>query len=129
VGILDWLRRRPGQQAAPQAPAWHVYVDGADLVAEDNRGHVHRATLTGARNVRVVPLSGGNAHVVAQTRGWQVALARPDGDVLVGSASPDWREARDLARQVCDKTELPLDELTEKLFSRVGQYSPPPRPD
>jgi hypothetical protein len=36
----------------------------------------------------------------------------------------DWRPARDLARQVCEAAELPLHELTERMFSRVGQFEP-----
>jgi hypothetical protein len=38
----------------------------------------------------------------------------------------DWRLARDLAQLVCEQAALPLDELTQKMFSRVGQYSPAP---
>jgi hypothetical protein len=53
-----------------------------------------------------------------------VALARADGDVLIGAAMADWRPARELARLLCDRTELPLDELTQKMFSRVGQFTP-----
>jgi hypothetical protein len=50
--------------------------------------------------------------------------ANPHGDVLVGKPQSDWRPARELARLVCEQAGLPLDELTEKLFSRVGQFSP-----
>jgi hypothetical protein len=53
-----------------------------------------------------------------------VALSRPDGDVLVGKPVADWRSARQLAQLVCDQSELPLDELTAKMFSRVGQFTP-----
>jgi hypothetical protein len=71
-----------------------------------------------------VPLTGGNHHAGQRGGGWQVTLSRSEGDVLVGSAMTDWRAARDLAQQLCDKTELPLDELTERMFSRVGRYTP-----
>jgi len=54
-----------------------------------------------------------------------VALAHPGGDVLLGKPMADWRPARELARLVCARTELPLDELTQKMFSRVGQFSAP----
>jgi hypothetical protein len=104
--------------------AWHVYKEGGDLVAEDGRGGVSRAPLAGARTVRVVPLMGGNHHTGAGA-GWQVALARADGDLLLGKPMPDWQSARELARLVCATASLPLDELTEKMFSRVGQYTPP----
>jgi len=67
--------------------------------------------------VRVVPLSAGSHHV--QASGWQVALARGDGDVLLGPPLASWQSARELARQVCSATRLPMDELTERLFSRV----------
>ena len=128
MGLLDWFRGRPSAGGDAPPITWHVSVQGKELVAEDNRGNQHRAPLSGAKSVRIVPLSSGNSHVVAHTRGWQVALARADGDVLVGSASADWRTARELAQRVCERTQLPLDELTEKLFSRVGQYSPPAKP-
>jgi hypothetical protein len=102
---------------------WNVYRDGRDVVAEDGRGDVFRALLDGARSVRIVPLTGGNQHSTGN--GWQVALGHSSGDELLGKPMADWREARELARLVCAQTELPLDELTEKMFSRVGQYSDP----
>src|SRR5438132_368924 len=108
-----------------QSRAWHVYRDGGDIVAQDGHGADIRAALAGARSVRIVPLTGGNQHAHLRS-GWQVALARPDGDVLVGKPMSDWRLARDLAQLVCEQAELPLDELTQKMFSRVGQYSPAP---
>ena len=92
-------------------------------MAEDGRGATMRAPLSGARSVRVVPLTGGNHHRDSRG-GWQVALSRTEGDVLVGKPVSDWRSARQLAQLVCDRSELPLDELTEKMFSRVGQYTP-----
>ena len=58
--------------------------------------------------------------------GWQVALGRSDGDVLLGKPLADWQTARELARLVCEQTELPLDELTQRMFSRVGQYTRSP---
>jgi hypothetical protein len=123
VGLFDWIGRRG---RAPESPAvWTVYPDGGDIVAEDGRGGVFRASLGGARSVRIIPLTGGRQH--AEMRGgWQVALAHAEGDALLGKPQADWRVARDLARLVCDKTELPLDELTERMFSRVGQYTPAP---
>jgi hypothetical protein len=121
VGFLNlgWLRR--GQQPAEPPPAWQVRTESGEVVAEDGRGKVYRVAFGGARAVRVVPLTGGNVH--HHGPGWQVALQRDDGDVLVGPSLGDWRVARDLARQVCTATELPLDELTERLFSQVGRYS------
>jgi hypothetical protein len=44
--------------------------------------------------------------------------------VLMGNPLSDWQSARDLAFQVCEKAELPLDELTQRMFSRVGQFTP-----
>jgi hypothetical protein len=82
--------------------------------------------LAGARSVRVVPLTGGNPHGAARAGGWQVALGHTAGDALVGKPMADWRSARELAQELCDKTGLPLDELTEKLFSQVGQFTPRP---
>lgn len=72
--------------------------------------------------MRIVPLTGGNHH--ANSGGWQVALGRADGDVLLGTPLPDWQVAHALARQVCTATELPLDELTRRMFSKVGQFQP-----
>ncbi|HEX8966376.1 MAG TPA: hypothetical protein VF937_00755, partial [Chloroflexota bacterium] len=59
--------------------------------------------------------------------GWQIALARADGDVLLGQPLSGWQTARELADQVCQATGLPLDELSQRLFSHVGQYSASPR--
>ncbi len=121
VALFDWLRRSRRQTAPPTV--WKIYRDGRDVVAEDGRGDVFRALLEGARSVRIVPLTGGNQH--SSGNGWQVALAHSSGDELLGKPMADWRQARELARLVCAQTELPLDELTEKMFSRVGQYSDP----
>jgi hypothetical protein len=124
VGLFDWLsgRRRGGQ--VDHAPiSWHVYRDGDDVVAEDGRGGVARAACSGARSVRLVPLSSGNHHTTPS--GWQVALSRAEGDVLLGKPLADWRDARALVTLVCEKAELPLDDLTERLFSRVGRYAAP----
>ncbi len=103
---------------------WNVYREGGEIVAEDGRGGVFRASLDGGRTVRIVPLTGGNHHTQGGGSGWQVAIAHAGGDALLGKPLADWRIARELARQVCARAELPLDELTEKMFSRVGQYSP-----
>jgi hypothetical protein len=78
-----------------------------------------RASTAGARSVRVVPLTRGTHHATAS--GWQVALAQTDGDVLIGQPLPDWQSARDLAHKVCAAASLPMDAMTEKLFSRVGR--------
>ena len=122
MGLFDWLGRRRQSESVPPV-AWHVYREAGDIVAEDGRGATMRAALSGARSVRVVPLTGGNHHRDSRG-GWQVALSRSEGDVLVGKPIADWRSARQLAQLVCESSELPLDELTEKMFSRVGQYTP-----
>ena len=96
------------------------------MVAEDGRGGVRRAAVAGARSVRVVPLTGGDHHARAGS-GWQVTLSRAEGDVLFGKPVADWQSARDLARMVCETSGLGLDEMTEKMFSRVGQYNSTPR--
>jgi hypothetical protein len=41
--------------------------------------------------------------------------------VLVGQTLRDWQNARELADCMCKATQLPMDELTEKLFSQVGR--------
>lgn len=119
MALFDWIRRGP--RATPVPIVWTVALngDGAELVVEDGRGMRVRVRVRGARNVRVVPLGSGSHH--AGTTGWQVALARADGDLLVGKPLDDWQSARELARLVCERTALPLDELSERLFSRVGQ--------
>ncbi|MCA1644603.1 MAG: hypothetical protein LC797_03740, partial [Chloroflexi bacterium] len=81
-------------------------------------------------SVRIVPLTGGNHHASSgdgQCGRWQVAIAHAGGDVLLGQPLADWRPARELANLVCARAELPLDELTQKMFSRVGQYAAPKR--
>ena len=67
-------------------------------------------------------MDGRGAPASHHTRasGWQVTLACAEGDVLLGKPLADWRAARELARLVCDKAALPLDDLTQRLFSRVG---------
>ena len=72
--------------------------------------------------MRIVPLAGGNYH--DNSSGWQVAVGQPDGDVPLGKPLPDWQVARELARCVCETMELPLDELSQRLFSKVGQFTP-----
>jgi hypothetical protein len=119
VGLFDWLSR--GGHRDEATIVWHVDIDGSDVVVDDGSGGVFRARKDAARGVRIVPLTGGNHH--ATTAGWQVALARSDGDVLLGKPLRDWRAARDLARQVCAATNLPLDEMSERMFSRVGQFT------
>jgi hypothetical protein len=122
VGLFDWLgKRRPSESVA--SVGWHVYREAGEVVAEDDRGGTTRVALSGARNIRVVPLAGGNHHGDVRG-GWQVAVSRAEGDVLVGKPMADWRSARHLAQLLCEQTELPLDELTAKMFSRVGQYTP-----
>ena len=124
MGLFDWLGK--GRRAS-EPTTWQVRRDGGEVVVEDGRGASFRAVLAGARAVRVVPLTGGQQHP-GTGAGWQVALAHAQGDLLVGKPLGDWRAARELARGLCAATELPLDELTEKLFSRVGQFTPDPPP-
>lgn len=98
---------------------WQVRADGLLLLIESSAGQtVFHAGFEGARSVRVVPLSRGSHHVHAS--GWQVTLARGDGDILLGPPLASWQSARMLAQQVCEATHLPMDELTQRLFSRVG---------
>jgi hypothetical protein len=123
MGLFDRIGRRRREPAATSPVTWNVYLDGGEVVAEDGRGRMHRALLTGARAVRVVPLSPGRAGHHAGASGWQVALAHAEGDALLGQPAGDWRDAWVLASLVCEKARLPLDELTERLFSRVGQYT------
>lgn len=117
--LFDWLRKR-GSNSAAAALDWRVWVDGSWLVVEtDRRDEYARVSCEGARSVRVVPLTRGTHHSTAS--GWQVALSRPDGDVLVGQPLADWQSARELAHRICSASRLPMDEITEKLFSRVGR--------
>jgi hypothetical protein len=120
VGLFDWLKRTP-----PQPITWHVYREGSDVVADDGRGGSYRVALSGARGVRIVPLTRGNQHGGAGL-GYQVAVQRTDGDAPIGKPTQDWRPARELARQLCETAELPLDEVTERMFSRVGEFGPKP---
>jgi hypothetical protein len=119
VALFDWIPR-PRSRPAQDDPPWTVRVDGGLLVIENSRGEtLFHASTSGARAVRVVPLSRGSHHLGAS--GWQVALARGDGDVLLGPPLPSWQRARDVARDVSDQTSLPMDDVTKQLFSRVGR--------
>jgi hypothetical protein len=116
VGAFDWLKRKQ-----PTPLVWRVYRDGSDLVVDDSRGNSSRVPLSHATAVRVVPLSSGSHHGVGL--GYQVAIVFASGDAAVGKPILDWRDARGLADEVCRVVELPLDELTQKLFSRVGSFT------
>jgi len=94
------------------------------VYVEPSHGSPFRLPLAGVRAVRIVPLTAGDHHMQQARGGWQVALQRADGDVLVGSALRDWRLAHVLAKQLCETADLPLDELTAKMFSRVGEFGP-----
>ncbi|HEY3064034.1 MAG TPA: hypothetical protein VGL99_34110 [Chloroflexota bacterium] len=118
MSLFDWLRRK--REPAPPL-VWHVYRDAHDIVAEDGRGGSYRVALSGARGVRIVPLTGGNPHA-GVGQGYQVAIQRVDGDAAVGKPMLDWRLARELAHQLCDTADLQLDELTQRMFSQVGQF-------
>jgi hypothetical protein len=113
VGLFDWLRRKP-----PEPVVWRIYLDGGDLVA-DNGKATFKVPRARARAVRIVP-PGGHQQGAGGTPGYQVAVACVDSDIPVGKPTLDWRPARELADQLCTTAELPLDELTERMFSRIG---------
>ena len=96
-----------------------MHLQGPVLLAASSRGERFEVPILGARTVRVVPLSRGSHH--ASASGWQVTLSRPEGDVLLGPPLADWQSAHTLARCICAETRLPMDELTQRLFSRVRQ--------
>jgi hypothetical protein len=121
VGLFDWLGR--GRREPEPPLVWQVRLEADEVVVEDGRGASYRANTTGARSVRVVPMTRGSSHTPTTT-GWQVALAHTAGDVPIGKPLAQWQAAWDLAREVCQKTELPVDELTQKMFSQVGRYTP-----
>jgi hypothetical protein len=120
MGVFDWFRRGSSVRTETTRD-WQVWVeDDAVVVTDRDRDQTFgRALLAGARAVRVVPLTRGTHH--ASAHGWQVCLARGDGDVLVGAPLPDWQSAHVLAQRICSVSKLPMDEMTEKLFSRVGR--------
>jgi hypothetical protein len=121
MSLFDFLRprRAPRPGGSGDDVTWQVRADGELLLIESSRGDtVFHARVGSARAVRVVPLSRGSHHLSAT--GWQVTLERGDGDVLLGPPLASWQSARDLASRVCGATHLPMDELTERLFSRVG---------
>jgi len=121
MSLFDFLRpRRPPRPGGSSDDlTWQVHADGDLLLIESSRGGtIFHARVEGARAVRVVPLSRGSHHVSAG--GWQVTLERGDGDVLLGPSLTSWQSAHALAKQVCDATQLPMDDLTRRLFSRVG---------
>jgi len=112
VGLFDRFKRKPEPPVV-----WHVYREGNDLIADDGKGGTFRVALVRAESVRIVPMTGGNPHAGA-AGGYQVAVRSANGDAPIGKPSQDWRLAHDLARQVCEQAELPLDELTQRMFGR-----------
>jgi hypothetical protein len=123
VGLFDWLSRSRRQRASSPI-TWTVVREGAYVVVQADQRAPLRLPLEAVRAVRIVPLTGGQQHVQRSGR-WQVSLHRDDGDLLVGEPFADWRPARELADLICARAGLPLDELSARLFSRVGTYSPP----
>jgi hypothetical protein len=121
VGLFDWLSRKR-QKTPPQPLVWSARREGSEVVVEDGRGGVFRADLWGARSVRVVPNARGGTHG-GPASGWQVALFHDEGDAPIGPLLADWQPARELALKVCETTDLPLHELTERMFSQVGRFS------
>jgi hypothetical protein len=123
VGLFDWLGRRRSDPTPDFTPreTWKVRREGDEIVVQQGNGPELRLPQGKAQAVRIVPLTGGNHHASARGGGWQVALSQSEGDVLVGKPIGDWRSAQALAQELCEATELPFDELTERMFSRVGQ--------
>jgi hypothetical protein len=109
MGAFGWPWRRGSARAEP----WQVVRDG-DRVRVSRGRDAGEVTLAGARAVRVIPLGGANPHGGGQ--GWQVAVAKDDGDVPLGRPQADWREAVALARQVMAAAGLPLDDWSERLI-------------
>jgi hypothetical protein len=124
MGLFDWLGRR-GQP--PEAPAWEMRVEGGEVIVEDGK-RIYRFSKAGARSVRIVPLGAGGQHAAGGGPGWQVAVRKTDGDVPIGRPLGSWQHARALATRLCETSGLELDELTQRMFSQVGTYTPPPPP-
>jgi hypothetical protein len=104
-----------------------VRREGERIVVADGKQE-YAFSPGAARTVRVVPLGVAPGHGRPQAgRGWQVAVHHDRGDVPIGRPLADWRAARDLAHRLCAASGLSLDELTERLFSQVGQVAPPRR--
>ncbi len=78
-----------------------------------------------ARTIRVVPLGAGHYTPNApRGEGWQVAVHRDDGDILVGPPIADGQAALTFARRLGEFAELPLDELSERMFAESNRYVP-----
>ncbi len=106
--------------APPDPSAWEIRHEPDRIVVSDGRKE-YPFRRGSARAVRVVPLAAGPAHGIPQGgQGWQVAVSAFEGDVLMGPPLMDWRAARDFAQRLAETTELPLDEMTERLFSQTG---------
>jgi hypothetical protein len=123
MGALDWLRRL--RMPPPDPSTWEVRHEGGRIVVADGKKE-YAFSPGAARAIRVVPLGVGPGHGHSQAgSGWQVAVHHDRGDVPIGRPLADWRAARDFAHRLCAASGLSVDELTERLFSRVGQVGPP----
>jgi hypothetical protein len=129
VGLFDWVRGGRPRVTLETISTWRIAREHGALVVDFSPDRAVRLPLEGVGAVRIVPLTGGQHHLLPTTGGWQVSLQRPDGDLLVGDPMADWRVAQALAQRVCDATGLPLDELSRRLFSRVGTSSPVHTPE
>ena len=112
MGVFDWLKRQQG----PGPEAWDVRREGAEVVVFDGKQE-QRVPTDGAQCVRVVPLAAGPGHGAPSGSGWQVAVRTRQGDLPLGRQIQDGHQARAFARRVCDASGLPLDEMSERLFS------------
>ncbi len=121
MGAFDWLRRVRKPPADPSA--WDVHREAWEVVVTAE-GREQRFAPAATRSVRIVPMGAGPGHGTPHGgSGWQVAAHRDDGDVLIGPPIPDWRAALDFARRLSETADVPIDELSERLFRNVGQFS------
>jgi hypothetical protein len=125
MGPLDWLRRL--RMPPPDPSVWDVRHEGERIVVADGKRE-YTFTPGAGWTIRVVPLGVGPGHGRSHAgSGWQVAAHNALGDVPIGRPLADWRAARDFANRLSAASGLAVDELTERLFSQVGQVGPPRR--
>ncbi len=122
VSPFGWFKKQPHASVDPTV--WSLRREGGDVVVGIDDKET-RFSQRPARTIRLVPLGGGHyAPNAPRGSGWQVAVHRDDGDILVGPPIPDAQAAIAFARRLAETAEIRLDELSERMFADTSPFAP-----